>query len=86
MGSAVNSVTFKCNGVLGSWLGLFAGKFRESILVRCVLPACADHMCVNSHQMSASVWGCPEVNKFEQVFSDGHPMSLAGGPVQWSCI
>ena len=24
---------------------------------------------------------CPEVNKFEQAFSDGHQMSLAGGGV-----
>ena len=23
-------------------------------------------------------WGCPQVNKFEQVSSDGHWMSLAG--------
>ena len=26
-------------------------------------------------------WGCPKVNKFEQVSSDGHQMSLAGCPI-----
>ena len=24
-------------------------------------------------------WGCPQMNKFEQVFSDDHQMSLAEG-------
>ena len=31
------------------------------------------------HQMSALMWeGGPEANKFEQVFIDGHQMSIAG--------
>ena len=36
--------------------------------------------------MSASVGGCPEVNKFEQVSSDDHHMSLAGGGSQYSDV
>ena len=36
-------------------------------------------MCFNNHQMSAPVVGGPEVNKFDQVSSDGQQMSLAGG-------
>ena len=31
---------------------------------------------INSHQISALV-GCPKLNKFEQVPSEGHQMSLA---------
>ena len=51
---------------------------QESIPVGCVPPTCADHTFFTTrcqHQ-----WGRgPEVNKFEQVSSDGYQMSLAGG-------
>ena len=48
--------------------------------VDCVLrPACTHSMCFNSHQMSGFVCVDPEVNKFEQIFSNGHQMSLAEG-------
>ena len=30
-------------------------QLQESIPVECVLPACVDHTCFNSHQMSALV-------------------------------
>ena len=36
----------------------------------------ADHACFSSHQMSAL--GEAEVNRFEEVSSHGHQMSLAG--------
>ena len=40
----------------------------------------AHRECFNSHQMSASLGGCPaEVNQFEQISNDGHQMSQAGG-------
>ena len=51
-------------------------QLQESIPVECVLPACVDHTCFNSHQMSALVGGVPEVNEIEQVSTDGHQMSL----------
>ena len=49
---------------------------QESIPVGWVIPACADRNCFNSHQMTVA--GGPQVNKFEQVSSGGHQMSLAG--------
>ena len=52
---------------------------QESIPVGCILNVCVDYTCFNGHQMSA-LWGAPKVNKFEKVSSDGHQMSLAGGP------
>ena len=56
---------------------------QESIPVGCVLPTCANCTCFSSHQVSEVVEG-PEVNRFEQVSSDGCQMSLVGGvPVQW---
>ena len=42
----------------------------------------AENVCFNSvHQMSLP--GCPQINKFEQVSSNGHQVSLAGeaGPL-----
>ena len=39
--------------------------------------ACVDRMCFNSHRQM-SLPGGPELNKFEQVSSDDHQMSLAG--------
>ena len=38
-------------------------------------------MCFSGHQMSV-IWGWgPQVNKFEEVFSDGYQVSLAGDPM-----
>ena len=56
--------------------------WQESIVVGCVPSTCADRTCFDSHQMSATGGGHPEVNKFEQVSSDGHQMSQAGVPIQ----
>ena len=50
---------------------------NKSIPVWCVPPTCANHACFNSHQMSAP--GGLEVDKFDQVSSDGHKISLAEG-------
>ena len=53
---------------------------QESIPVGCITLACADH----SHQISAQVCVCvcgggvPDVNRFEQVTSDGKQMPLVG--------
>ena len=45
----------------------------------CVLSACIDCNYFNSHQMSVPVgWVSSKVNKFEQVSSGGHQMSLVG--------
>ena len=38
-------------------------------------------MCSNTRCQHVGVWGWPDVNKLEQVSSDGHQISLAGGPV-----
>ena len=59
-----------------------AQSYNKNIPVRCIPPICTDHTCFNGHQMSALV-GVLEVNKFEQVSSDGYQMSIArglGGP------
>ena len=55
---------------------------KESIQVGCVPPICADGTCFNSHQILALVGegGSYWLNKFEQVSSEGHQMSLAGVP------
>ena len=44
-----------------------------------------DRVCSSIHQMSAQ--GDPEVNKFEQISSCGHQISLAGGKwvTEFSC-
>ena len=51
-----------------SWIDTRAELKQESIPVRCILPACADRMCFNINTSGRG----PEVNKFEQVCSDGH--------------
>ena len=46
-----------------------------------MLTVCFHHpKFINSHQMLALVWRGPEVNKLEQVSSDGY--LVGGGPVQ----
>ena len=56
-------------------------KKQEHIPVGCVLPACTDHTSYfNYHYISALGAGViPQVNKFEQVFSLDHQISLPGG-------
>ena len=54
---------------------------QESTPVGCVPPAHAYHTCFNSQKMPA-LCGGPQVNKFQQVSSDGHQMSLTKGPGQ----
>ena len=45
------------------------------------VPQLAGHDCFISYQISVGGVGT-EMNKFEQVSSNGHHMSLTGGPVQ----
>ena len=50
---------------------------QENIPVGCGLPTCTNCTCFNSHQMSALVVEeGAGMNKFRQVSSDGHQMSL----------
>ena len=49
---------------------------QESIPVGCVPPACQPYVLWWSPDVRT---GGPQVNKFEQVFSNCHQMSLAGG-------
>ena len=53
-------------------------KPQESIQIGCVLSACKPYVL---HRPAPDVGGagCPQVNKFEQVSSDGHQVSLARG-------
>ena len=49
---------------------------QGSIPVGCVPPACQPYM-LQLPDVS-TYWGCPQVNKFEQVSSDGHRMLASG--------
>ena len=53
-------------------------KQQESIPVGCVPTTCADCTCFNSHHQMLLMGRGPQMNKFEQVSSDHHQISVAG--------
>ena len=60
---------------------MYRNKLQEIIPVRCVLPACQPYELWPPDVSTGRGCGVggPQMNKFEQVSSYGHQMSLAGG-------
>ena len=58
-------------------------EIQESISAGCLLPACPNRTCFRVHTTRCQYqWEGPQVNKFEQVTSDCHQMSLPEGQGQ----